>query len=243
MRQLLPHSFDEVVCYDAYRPEDPHAPMVRLDMVASADGKATDARGRTGGLAGSGDLEVFRALRALADGILAGAGTVRTEDYGAHRVDRSVADLRRADGRDRPAPMIVVSASLELDPGARIFAEAVTPTIVLTCEAAPTDRRAALERVARVIVAGERAVDFSLAVGTLRAEHGINHLLVEGGPTVNGQLFGANAVDELCLTIASQLVGGVGPGIITGLPVGKGLGLVSLLADDRDLFARYRVLP
>jgi riboflavin-specific deaminase-like protein len=239
MRQLLPRAADEAVPYDVYRPDDPHRPLVRMNMVASVDGHTVDPGGRSGGLGGPGDLEVFRALRALADGILAGAGTVRTEGYGAHRVHHSVADARRADGRHAPAAMVVVSKSLDLDLRARIFREAVTPTIVLSCAAAPPDRRRALEGVATVVTAGDATVDLAEAVDRLREDHGIRHLLVEGGPTINAGFLEAGLVDELCVTIAAQLVGGDSPGIAGGSTTATDLELVSLLTDDRDLFARY----
>lgn len=241
MRQLLPRLREDVVPYEAYRPDDPHAELVRLNMVASVDGRATDAQGTSAGLGGPGDLLVFRALRAQADGILAGAGTARTEGYGPHRVDSSVAELRAADGRGSPAAMVVVSRSLDLDPAARIFAEAVTPTIVLTCEGAPRDRRGALEEVARVVDAGRERVDLPLGVRVLRERFGLRHLLVEGGPSVNRQLLAAGLIDELCVTMASQLAGGDGPRIVAESGPAADLSLLTLLTDERDLFARYRV--
>ena len=56
-------------------------PWVLVNMVASIDG-ATAVDGRSGGLGGPGDKAVFHALRAVADVILVGAGTVRAEHYG-----------------------------------------------------------------------------------------------------------------------------------------------------------------
>ena len=79
MRQLLPESaeVDPVAAHaTAARPSPGHRPWVALNMVASVDG-ATAIDGVSGGLGGSGDTEVFRALRAIADVILVAAGTVR----------------------------------------------------------------------------------------------------------------------------------------------------------------------
>ena len=243
MRQLLPDPPGDVAPYDAYRPADPWANLVRVNMVSSVDGRVTDEHGGSAGLGGPGDLEVFRALRALADGILTGAGTVRSEGYGPHRLHASVAGRRREDGRPEPAAMIVLSGSLDLDPDSAIFTEARTPTIVLTCESAPPERRARLRRVATVIDAGEQTVNLKAGIERLRGECGLAHLLVEGGPRVNRALFAAALVDELCLTLASQLAGtGEGPGIIGGsLPAGVALSLGTVLTDGRDLFARYAV--
>jgi riboflavin biosynthesis pyrimidine reductase len=41
-------------------------------------------------------------------------------------------------------------------------------------------------------------------------------VLVEGGPTLNGELARAGLVDELCLTLSPHLVGGDGPRLLAG---------------------------
>ena len=64
------------------RPAPPGRPWVLANMIASADGSATDAGGRSGGLGGPADKAVFGAVRAIADVVVAGAATVMAEDYG-----------------------------------------------------------------------------------------------------------------------------------------------------------------
>src|ERR1700761_2498477 len=55
---------------------DGKRPYVLLNMVATADGRATLA-GRSGPLSARADRELFHGLRAAVDGVLVGAGTVR----------------------------------------------------------------------------------------------------------------------------------------------------------------------
>src|SRR5215212_2312532 len=57
-------------------------PFVVANMIASLDGRIT-VDGRAGGLANRADYEMFHALRAAADAVLVGAGTIRAEGYGA----------------------------------------------------------------------------------------------------------------------------------------------------------------
>lgn len=241
MRQLLPDTVRDIEPYDAYRPEDPVGPLLRINMVASVDGQVTDAQRLSRGLGGPGDFAVFVAMRALADGILVGAGTVRAEGYGGHRLRPSLAIRRRRDGRMHPAPIVVVSRSLRLDPSARLFTESRTRPIVLTHEAAPLDRRRALDAVATVITAGEHEVDLVEGIERLRKEHGLAHLLCEGGPTLNSHLLAAGLADELCCTISPQIAGGSGPGMVSGLGETVALDLAALHADGSELFARYRI--
>lgn len=240
MQQLLPDRARGVDAYEVYRPQDPQAPLLRVHMVASVDGAATDEHGRTGALGGETDTEIFRALRALADAILVGAGTVRTEGYGPHRLRADLRERRQADGRDRPAPIVVVSRSLDLDYAAPLFTEADVPTVVLTCEAAPADRRRQAERAGRVVVAGEEDVDLAAGLDRLRTDDGLAHVVCEGGPSLNVPLFAASLVDELCITLAPRLIGEA-PRILDHLDRPRDLHLMSLCEQDGELYARYAV--
>ena len=236
---MLPFADDDVDPYDVYQPDHPGGELLRVNMIASVDGRVTDRSGRTGGLAGCGDREVFRCLRALADGILVGAGTARIEGYGPHRVAPRLAVRRRADGRYGPAPIVVVSRSLDLDLSSALFGEAESTTIVLTCAAAPRASMEKLRAVADVVVTGGEEVDLSDGIARLRADFGLHHLLCEGGPTLNTALLGAGLVDELCLTVAPLLAGGPGPGIVHGdIPV-DGLVVRTVCEQDGELYLRY----
>lgn len=239
MRQLLPFPADDVVPYEVYRPDEGTGRFLRLNMVVSVDGRATDEAGLTAGLGGEADLEVFRSLRALADGVLVGAGTARAEDYGPHRLRTDLAELRRRDGRDAPAPIIVVSRSLDLDPRSRLFTEALTPTIIVTHAAAHAARRRRLAAEARIIVAGDDEVDLSAALDQLAGEFGVLHVLCEGGPTLNNTLLRAGLVDELCLTVAPVITGAAGAGIVHAPVPRVGMDLRGLCEQDGELFARY----
>lgn len=240
MRQLLP-DLRELDPYDAYRSRDPAQPLARLNMVVSADGAATDAHGRSGGLGGDGDLAVFRALRALADGILVGAGTARAEAYRPHRLRAELAARRAADDRPRPAAIVVVSGSLDLDVDGALFRDAVTPTIVLTHAASDPARRDAITAAGgEVLIVGDQEVDLVGGFAALR-ERGLAHLLCEGGPGLNAALLDAGLVDEVCLTLAPRLVGGDGPGMVTGLGAGRDLELITVGGHGDELHLRYRV--
>jgi riboflavin biosynthesis pyrimidine reductase len=49
----------------------------------------------------------------------------------------------------------------------------------------------------------------------------------------------AGRLDELCLTVAPQLVGGDGPRVVTGPDLGLSLSLAHLLEQDSVLLTRY----
>ena len=62
---------------------------------------------------------------------------------------------------------------------------------------------------------GTGAVDLRAALKAL-GERGVNHVLCEGGPTLNTGLAAAQLVDELCLTLSPKLAGWVGGGLAGG---------------------------
>src|SRR5262249_45710059 len=97
------------------------------------------------------------------------------------------------------------------------------------------------ERVADVVVAGERAVDLARALGAL-SERGARHVLAEGGPTLNGELARAGLLDELCVTLSPTLASGDAKRLISGSPLEmlERLHVRSICEQDDYLFLRYR---
>ncbi|MDN6124507.1 MAG: pyrimidine reductase family protein [Brevibacterium sp.] len=187
---------------------------VRAVFVASVDGAATVA-GHAGGLGNDIDKQLFALNRALADVILVGAGTARTEIYGPAEDDPQWRHLR--DNRSPTAPMAVVSHSLDLDFSASLFTEAPdsAKTILIICADAPARARAAAAEVAEVIVAGHSSVDLSAAIGALH-NRGFARIVCEGGPQLFTDLLEAGGVDELCLTRSPNLVAGAETTILRG---------------------------
>jgi riboflavin biosynthesis pyrimidine reductase len=220
---------------DLYGEDDEGA--LRAGFVLSVDGGAA-VDGGSRGLQSPADSAVFAALRAVSDAVVVGAGTVRAEGYGPVRVRPQGRQWRAAHGRSAQPALVLVSRSLDLDPGDACF---TGPAVVVTCAAADAARRAALEQVADVVVAGDDDVDLAAAVGALH-QRGLRRLLCEGGPTLLTALLGAGLVDELCLTSAPVLLG-TAPTLLTqALPSPLDLRLLHLVdGGDGSLLARWAV--
>ncbi|MGG7508678.1 pyrimidine reductase family protein [Plantibacter sp. YIM 135249] len=224
---------------DAYAPADRGAPTVRVNFVTSLDGSAT-VDGVSGGLGGPADKLVFDVLRRLADVVLVGAGTVRTEGYGAMRLEPDAAAWREAHGLPPHPVFALVSGRLDLDPSSDIFQKAPVRPIVLAATSADTARRTALEEVSDIIDCGDEHVDPARAIAAL-VERGLPQILCEGGPSLFGSFIRDDVVDELCLTISPTLVGGEGMRIASGdaSPSPRRLRLAHLLEAEGLLLARY----
>ena len=191
---------------ERYTVADRSTPHLRVNFVSSLDGAATHD-GLSGGLGDDADRLVFDTLRMLTDVILVGAGTVRAEGYGGIRFTADAVAWRVAHGLPEHPPVAMVSGRLDLDPALPVFTRAAIRPIVVTHAAAPAKRRSALAEVADVLVCGEASVDHALMVSTL-TERGYPQVLCEGGPSLFGSLLAADAVDELCLTLAPLLESG-----------------------------------
>ena len=213
---------------------------LRMNFISSLDGAAT-RDGRSGGLGDAADRRVFALLRRPADVVLVGAGTARVEEYGALRLGE--ADVRWRTGRGLPEhPVLaIISGSLDLDPEAGMFTDAPTRPLIYTLASASADRRAALQSVADVVDAGETELDPAVVRADLRAR-GLGRVHAEGGPHVLGAFLAADAVDELCLTLAPSVeAGDAGRIARSDAATPREMRLVSMLRAGDELLLRYRV--
>ncbi|WP_433500522.1 pyrimidine reductase family protein [Sphaerimonospora sp. CA-214678] len=235
MRRIHPYIEEDPDIAAAYA--YPSRGCLRVNMVVSADGAAW-LEGRSAGLSSPGDRRVFHVLRGLADVVLAGAATVRTEGYGPAR-PREGWDTLRA-GRPPAPPIAVITRRLDLDLGGPLFTETepYQRTIVITTGAAPPERREQAAEHAEVLVAGEDLVAPEAAVRLLR-ERGLGRILCEGGPRLNAELAAAGLIDELALTMSPLLAGGDAARVLNGVASRTPLTLAHVLEEDGVLFIRY----
>ena len=218
---------------------NPSGPWLRVNFVSSVDGAATTA-GVSGGLGDASDKRLFELLRRVSDVVLVGAGTVRSEGYGAMRVSGASADWRVKRGLTPHPVFAIVSGSLDLDPASTIFTDAPVRPVLVTTGRASVESMARFDGLADIVVAGEETLDLRAALDALH-DRGLGHVLNEGGPSLFGSLVEADAVDELCLTLSARLEAGDAPRIAHGaLDVPATLRLERVLRHESTLLLRYR---
>lgn len=133
--------------------------------------------------------------------------------------------------RDAGGYAIALDARGRLDWGARNDITGDHVVVVLT-EGVPDAHLRALRAGGQsYLFAGEREVDFGLAVRKLKDLFGIERLLVEGGGHINGSMLRAGVIDELSLLLAPAVDG------LSGTPA-----LFDFEGDEADSMGKRRRL-
>jgi GTP cyclohydrolase II len=175
-------------------------PFVTLSYAQSLDGSFAERPGRPLALSGPQAMALTHGLRAAHEAILVGIGTVLA--------DNPRLTVRLVEGHD-PQP-VVVDSRLRFPPYADLLKQRGTP-LIATNEGADPERRRALEAAgARILVVpGSNGwVDLG-GLLTQLGSMGINSLMVEGGAQIITSFLTSRLVDQVVLTIAPLLVGGL----------------------------------
>jgi riboflavin biosynthesis pyrimidine reductase len=236
-------------------------PTVIGNFVSSVDGVV--ALGPSEPAAGGGEISGFSAadrymmalLRALADVVVVGAGTVRvgtrhrwTADFLAPTLATALAAWRADLWLSAQPTTIVVTASGNLDPAHPGLSAPDVPVIVATTPAG-AERLNAQPLPANMKVAPVGSNDLVPAGAILELIRGTGARLAlcEGGPHLFGEMLRARLIDELFLTVAPQIVGRAKAhrlGLVEGTSFSESHGrwsnLLSVRRAGDDLFLRYR---
>ncbi|ARG60547.1 hypothetical protein B1T45_03610 [Mycobacterium kansasii] len=236
-------TLDEADLPEYYRyPPDVNGIWLRANFISSVDGGATVA-GTSGGLGGAGDRAVFRLLRELADVIVVGAGTVRVEGYSGAQLSVAARRQRQLRGQSEVPQLAIVTKSGHLARDLAVFTRTEVPPLVLTATAVADETRRGLTGLAEVVDCSDTdpvKVDEAVLLARL-AERGLRRILTEGGPILLGSFIERGLLDELCLTIAPFVVGGLARRIVTGPGQLKTpMRCAHVLTDDAGyLYTRY----
>lgn len=203
----------------------PRKRWLRLNLISSVNGNAAGADGTSHSLTGRVDRHILGAIRRVADVVLVGASSVRTEGY----------FLPRA------APLAIITGSGNLS-GHKIPDDVAPGRVIVLC---PPEAVAALksslgDRPIRIVPLPGPRILLSDAITALHAL-GDDSIVCEGGPSLAAQLIDADLVDELCFSTSPELNGANVP-VLSGLAGGKALRLSQLLVDSASgLYARWTV--
>jgi riboflavin biosynthesis pyrimidine reductase len=220
---------------------------VYANFVASVDGVvALRTQEESGHIISGGseaDRFVMGLLRACADAVLLGAGTFRKANGHLWRAENIhppgaplFAELRRRLGLKAHPPLVLVTATGQIDPAQPALRDA----IVVTTPAGEARLKGRLPPTARIESGPIRLRDL---LEKLRAE-GYRRILTEGGPSFASQLAAEGLLDELFLTRSPALFGRFEAdgrkGLVDGVDLGgRAVELRDVRKHESYLFLRY----
>jgi riboflavin biosynthesis pyrimidine reductase len=228
------------------------SPRLYANFVASVDGVVAVPGDRESGQVISGsnpaDKLMMGLLRACADAVVLGAGTLRRAGphlWTPERIFPPAAPLYaqlRARLGLRPQPLFVlVTGSGDID----VAHPAVRDAVIVTTARGEARLRGRLPPGARLdVVDGDPGL-LAPALQRLR-DAGARVVLTEGGPSLVGRLLGERLVDEIFLTTSPALFGRFDgdrrSSLVQGLDLGgTALDLLSVRRHGSLLFLRYAV--
>jgi 2,5-diamino-6-(ribosylamino)-4(3H)-pyrimidinone 5'-phosphate reductase len=182
-------------------------PFVFINSAMSADGKLSTKERKQVRISGKLDFERVDELRAQADAVMVGIGTVLSDDPSLTVKSPERRAARKAAGKSENPVRIIVDSSARTPLDADIFKKGEGLRIIAVSTSAPAEKIEKLEEKALVIKAGIEKVDLQELVRKLK-EMKINTIMVEGGATLNWGMLSAGLVDEIYTFIGNLIVGG-----------------------------------
>lgn len=221
-------------------------PYILLNYALSLDGKLSTEQRDPVRFTSRIDRGLMDEIRADADAVLIGAGTLRAEDPPVRIKAARRRDERRRKGKPPHPVSVILSRSMQLPRTGRYWEDDQVERVIATTEQAKDEQVLAFKDLAEVIRAGRTSVDLHEFCRML-ADRGIGRLLVEGGGEVNMAFWEAGLVDEVYLTLCPVVIGGStaptaadGKGFASdGL---RKLRLVETRRVGQELFLRYRAV-
>jgi riboflavin biosynthesis pyrimidine reductase len=231
------------------------APVVYANFVSSLDGVVALGATPSAGSVISGKYEADRflmgLLRACADAVVIGAGTMRatpghlwTPAHVYPALATEFTALRSNLGRSLEPQLVVLTASGDIDASHPAL---VRGAMIVTTADGARAIGSRLPKTCEVVEMGEgKSLDVSKALAELRGR-GHQVVLTEGGPHLMGQLVEAGLLDELFLTISPVMAGRNTEsrlGMVEGVELLPERGVWNTLMSVRShrdyLFLRYR---
>jgi len=192
-------------------------PKVSVNFAITADGKVSTRNKTPSGFTSENDKRRFREIRAEADAVMVGAGTLTADNMSMGVSDVALQRARKRRGQSPQPLRVIVSASGRFDPNAKIFARPGSPIVIFSTQAMPERVRSWLAAKADVWLF-ENSVELAEMMHILRTDYRIRTVICEGGPTLFRSLLEADLVDTLHLTWAPVIFGSREASTLTGLP-------------------------
>ena len=193
-------------------------PFVTWKFAATLDGRSAAADGTSRWITGEASRADVHRLRAQADAVVAGVGTVLADD--------PLLDARGAPSLPQPL-RVVIDTSGRTPLTARAL-QGDAPALVVT---GPLLDDPGYPRRRELATGADGRVDLRALLASLQDDDGVVSVLLEGGPSLAGAFLAAGLVDRVVAYLAPALLG-AGPAALGEAGVGTISDIRRLQVDD-----------
>ncbi len=196
-------------------------PLLAMNFVTAHDGRVAfnhpDHRGG-GPISGFDDNDIWLMglLRARADAVVVGEGTLRAEPRHINTPEdiypedsEAFAALRSHENRSELPIFSYITFAGNLPPESRVFSMEDAHMVVATTTTGARHLRRTVRPAGRldILEFGDDGVDLERYARIMAGDYGVEFLLCEGGATLYGALLGAGIVNEPFITRSPLVVG------------------------------------
>jgi len=223
-------------------------PLVILHFAVTADGKVSTSNHTPARFTSDRDKQWLLEVRALADAILVGRGTLETDRMSMDLPDQRLRERRIKEGKSEYPLRVILSGSGNISISLDVFQKGNAPIVIYSTEKMAPAQRRLLSEHATVHLSGSDELDVFWLLWHLYEHYQVRSLVCEGGPTLVKALAQADLIDEIYLTIAAKIFGGLAAPGLTGLPgeflpASRQFQLIDFDRGDNECYLRYRRKP
>ena len=223
-------------------------PLVILHFAVTADGKVSTSNHTSARFTSTRDKQRLLEVRALADAILVGRGTLETDRMSMDLPNQRLRERRIKEGKSECPLRVILTASGNISISLSVFEKGDAPIVIYSTERMAPAQRRLLSEHAAVHVAGSDDLDLVWLLSHLYEHYQVRSLVCEGGPTLVKALAQIDVIDEIYLTIAAKIFGGLAAPGLTGLPgeflpASRPFQLIDIDRGENECYLRYRRKP
>ena len=221
-------------------------PYTFINVAMTADGKIDTFERKGAAISSKQDKQRVDELRAAADGILVGGRTLLDEAPKLTVKSEALREGRVQQGRSPNPIKVGVVTVADIHQDSDFIKAGDTRLVIFTTSQTSISQLENLRALGiEVFVDESPRVDLNKMMLTLK-KIGVDHLMVEGGGTMNFELMRLGLVDELMIYVAPMIFGGANaPTLAYGIGLSRDAALEMKLTDverweDGGILLKYK---
>jgi riboflavin-specific deaminase-like protein len=192
-------------------------PFVAATFAMTVDGKITTRTFSPVDFTSREDKAHLMRHRSLGDAVLIGSGTLRRDNVRLGLPGTELREARIARGQTPYPIRVIVSNAGRIDPSLKIFQSDISPILIFSTKRMPRKFQSALKKKTTLHLNDDETVDLVAMLQHLRRDYKVRFVACEGGAELFRSLLERDLVDQLNLTIAPLMFGGLNAPTLTGL--------------------------